>query len=57
LWILTDSASDLLGKVIILVAAKPYKLPPDFRKLPLKFKWPAFTYHYTAFFNHLQRGM
>ena len=39
---------DLLGKVIILVAANPYSLPPDFRKLPVKFKWPAYTGHYTV---------
>ena len=34
---------DLLGKVIILVAANPCSLPPDFRTLLLKIKWPAYT--------------
>jgi hypothetical protein len=36
LWMWTLSVRDLLGKVNILVAANPYSLPPDFRKLPLK---------------------
>jgi len=39
-------ARDLLGKVIITAAPNPYSLPPDFGKLPPKFKWPAYTGHY-----------
>jgi len=37
---------DLLGIEIILVAVNLYHLQLDFRKLPLKFKWPASTNHY-----------
>jgi len=48
LWIWKVFALDLLGKVIILVAANPYSLPSDFRKVPLKFEWPANTGRYTA---------
>jgi len=41
------------------VAANPYNLPPDFRKLPLKFKWPVYAGNYNS--NHgeqvLLKGM
>jgi len=37
LWLWIVFARDLLEKVIILVAANPYSLPPDIRQLPLKF--------------------
>ena len=35
------------------MAAKPYSLPSDFRKLPLKIKWPAYTGHYTYIHTYI----
>ena len=53
MWIWTVFARDLLEKVIITVAANPYSLPPDFRKLPQNFEWPAYTGNYNS--NHGDR--
>ena len=56
MWIWIIFARDLLGTVIITVATNPYSLPPDFWELPLKFKWPAFTGHYTVIGQYKNYG-